>query len=175
MGLSSRDYKAILDIIDIAYSVQDRAAMFQAICEKLEKLIGISSAVFFPMDSDTGHFRFKDHLRFNSPIQSAFLFTVYYAPLHPLAQCGKLNTDMRAQKTIDFISAPKLVDTEYGHDFLPLTPYFYDLGSVVRSQGDLLGAIGLHRQRRDRDFTERHRTILNLLLPHLSRALHNLD
>ena len=58
---------------------------------------------------------------------------------------------------------------------MPLTPYFYDFSADLRSQGDLIGSIAFLREKCDRDFTQRDRTICNLLLPHLSHALHNLD
>jgi len=76
--VSAKDYRSLLEIIDIVYSVQDRATMMYAMWEKLEKLIGISSAVWLPMDSQTRQFQFKDHLRYRAPIKPVFLFTVYY-------------------------------------------------------------------------------------------------
>ncbi len=171
--VSAKDYRSLLEIIDIVYSVQDRATMMHAMWEKLEKLIGISSAIWLPMDSQTRQFQFKDHLRYRAPIKPAFLFTVYYAPLNPLTESGFFSKDMAVFKMTDALSACKLKDTEYGFDFLPLTPHFYELVATPCSQGELLGGIGLHRQRHDGDFTERHREMFKVLLPHLSRALHD--
>lgn len=172
--LRARDYKELLGLIDIAYSIQDRTAMFQAVWEKLDQWIGIGSAVWLPMDAETKQFVFKDLFPFNSPIKAGLLFTLYYAPLDPLVSSGHVMQPMRACKITDVIAPSRLPDTEYGHDFQPLTPLFYEMAATVQSQGDLLGCIGLHRPKRDGDFTERHRTILNLFLPHLANAIHTL-
>ncbi len=176
--LRDRDYKELLTLIDIACSIQNRAAMFQAVWEKLDQWIGIRSAVWLPMDAETKQFVFKDLLSFNSPIKAGLLFTLYYAPLYapldPLVLRGHVMQPMRACKITDVIAPSRRPDTEYGHDFQPLTPLFYEMAATVQSQGDLLGCIGLPRPKRAGDFTERHRTILNLFLPHLANAIHTL-
>lgn len=43
------------------------------------------------------------------------------------------------------------------------------------SQGDPVGMLGFHRQRCDKDFTDREKEIISLLMPHLSRAIHNIN
>jgi DNA-binding CsgD family transcriptional regulator len=172
--LRVRDYKALLSLIDITYSIQNRAAMFQAVWEKLDQWIGIGSAVWLPMDAETKQFVFKDLLPFNSPIKAGLLFTLYYAPLDPLVSSGHVMQPMRACKITDVIAPSRLPDTKYGHDFQPMTPLFYEMAATVQSQGDLLGCIGLHRPKHGGDFTERHRTILNMFLPHLANAIHTL-
>src|SRR5689334_10544400 len=172
--LRTRDYKELLHLIDLAYSAHDSVSMFQAVWEKLERWIGIGSAVWLPMDAETKQFVFKDLLPFNSPINAGLLFTLYYAPLDPLVSSGHVMQPMRDCKITDVIAPSRLPDTEYGHDFQPMTPLFYEMAATVQSQGDLLGCIGLHRPKRGGDFTERHRTILNMFLPHLANAIHTL-
>ena len=39
MPLSSKDYKALLEIIEICYSIPDRNLMFKTLCERLQKLV----------------------------------------------------------------------------------------------------------------------------------------
>lgn len=172
--LRARDYKELLSLIDIAYSIQDRTAMFQAVWEKLDQWIGLGSAVWLPMDAETKPFVFKDLLPFNSPTKAGLLFTLSYAPLDPLVSRGHVMKPMQACQITDVIAPSRLPGTEYGHDLQPLTPLFYEMAATVQSQGDLLGCIGLHRPQRTGDFTERHRTILNLFLPHLANAIHTL-
>ncbi len=47
---------ALLEIIDNVYSCADRSTMFLATFEKLEKWIGISSAVYLSLDVERGAF-----------------------------------------------------------------------------------------------------------------------
>ena len=170
--LRARDYKELLSLIDIAYSIQNRAAMFQAVWEKLDQWIGIGSAVWLPMDAETKQIVFKDLLPFNASIKAGLLFTLYYAPLDPLVSTGHVMQPMRACKITDVVTPSRLPDTESGHEFQPITPLFYEMSATVQSQEDLLGCIGLHRPKYGGEFTERHRTILNLFLPHLANAIH---
>ena len=171
--LRARDHKELLSLIDIAYSIQNRAVMFQALCERLEKWIGISSAVWLPIDAQTRQYVFQDHIRFHAPIQPGLLWALYYAPLHPLAQSHHLQRDMEVFKITDAISPSRLAETEYGKDFQPLIPLFYEMPANLRCQGEPIATLSLHRKRRDGDFTERHRTLLAFLLPHLARAVHS--
>lgn len=80
-----------------------------------------------------------------------------------------------AVRLTEILPASRLAETEYGRDFLPLIPHFYELCCSLGAQGDITGAIGFHRKRHEPDFTDRDQEIVNLLLPHLSRALHHLD
>ncbi|MBI3600680.1 MAG: helix-turn-helix transcriptional regulator [Nitrospinae bacterium] len=43
------------------------------------------------------------------------------------------------------------------------------------SQGDTTGVIGLQRPRHDRDFSDKDIEIMNILIPHLSNALHSIS
>ena len=172
--LRGRDYKELLSLLDITYSIQNRAAMFQTVWEKLDRCIGIGSAVWFPIDAETKQFVFKDLLPFNTPIKAGLLFIHYYAPLDPLVSSGHVMQWMRACNITDVIALSRIPDTQYAHDFQPITPLLHEMAATVQSQGNLLGCIGLHRPKRGGDFTERHRTILNMFLPHLANAIHTL-
>lgn len=175
MALSSKDYKRILGVIEHIYCEPDRTTLIQGVFERLDRLIGISTAEFFYYDAETRTFQLEDHIRFRGPLKPVELFTAYYWQLHPVVQSDRFLRDLEAHKTTDVISPTKLADTEYGHDFMPLTPHFYELSANLRSQGDLIGSIGIQREKSGHDFTEREQEICNILLPHLSHALHNLD
>lgn len=173
-SLTRTDYKKLLDIIHLAYTMDNRQEMWRAVWQELDKLIGFSSAVWLPRDATTRQFVFKDLLPYQLPLKAGLLFTTYYAPLDPLVSSGAMAKYLAAVKITDVIGPSKLVDTEYGHDFQSMISIFYEIAGNLKSQGDLIGCLGIHREKRDGDFTERHRAILDLLLPHLSNALHNL-
>jgi DNA-binding CsgD family transcriptional regulator len=52
---------------------------------------------------------------------------------------------------------------------------FYELCAMACSQGDPIGGLCFHRTKQERDFTDRDKKILSVLMPHLSLALHNID
>ncbi|MDA8156571.1 MAG: LuxR C-terminal-related transcriptional regulator [Actinomycetota bacterium] len=170
--ISSKDYRAILDIIDMAYSSFDRTATLLAIFEKLEKWIGISSGVFLPLDIKTGIFKKNGAVSFNIEDGPLLSFFSYYAPLHPLVQkkmhMMPLNKSLRLT---DFIPASSLHDTAWGRDFQPKVPIFYELSANLGSRGAPSAGFALHRKKSDKDFTAQDIAVMDILLPHLSRAM----
>ena len=179
MVLTTRDYKGIVELIGIIHETPDRAVMFKELCERLQKLVPISSAAYAPSSTQATDFEFPGCLMFNLPIQSLYLFANHYAPLSPYIRAvasegvGKyLNT---ATNLTDIISPRRLRDSEYGTDFQPFAGVFYESCIMLGSQGDPLGVMGLHRQQSDRDFSDREKQIIQHVLPHLARSFHLLD
>ncbi|MGQ0695432.1 MAG: hypothetical protein ACT4OL_07640, partial [Nitrospiraceae bacterium] len=176
MALTARDYKNILEIIDIAYSIRDRATLFRAVLEKLEKLIGLNSGGYIPWNPETRDFQFDGHVLLNVSPKVLSLYLSHYAQIDPFIQSGiHLKSALnRAVKVTDIMPASRYAETPYAREFSPLIPCFYEMNAVLNSQGTPIGGMALHRKRRDRDFSERAREIINILAPHLSRAVHNL-
>lgn len=85
MDLSSDDYKNIIEIIEVAYSIPDRNAMLQAVFERLAKMLRLSSAVLVPSDSRTGQFQVQQNFLFNGHSKEFLQYVNYYAALDPLA------------------------------------------------------------------------------------------
>jgi len=172
--LSGTDYRFILDTIDIAYSAPDPQSMFRAVFEKFDKWIGISSGVFLPVDSETGEFRREGSVKLNIDDQAYSEFFTYYAGCHPLVQRNiHMMTVNKSHRLTDFVAASDLPDTEWGRDFQPKVPIFYELSANLGFQGIPTAGLALHRKKHDRDFAEREIVVLDVLLPHLSRSLQN--
>lgn len=178
MPLSSKDYKDILEIIELIHSILDRNLMFNALCERLQRLVPFSTSAFIPVDLKTGNPALNHLFTFNisDPIKVALLFCQYYAPLHPMARKGIPHFINNPAKVSDFISDSDLTETEYSKDFQSLMPCFYEMGiATLGSQGDPVGMLGFHRPRSDKDFTDKDKEIIGILAPHLSRAIHNIN
>ena len=56
MVLTTRDYRDLVELIGIIHETPDRAVMFKRLCERLQKLVPISSAAYAPSDTKTRHF-----------------------------------------------------------------------------------------------------------------------
>ncbi|MDA8173565.1 MAG: LuxR C-terminal-related transcriptional regulator [Nitrospiraceae bacterium] len=170
--ISSKDYRAILDIIDMAHSSLDRTDILLAIFEKLEKWIGISSGVFLPLDIKTGIFKKDGAVSYNIDDGPLLSFFNYYAPLHPLVQKKlHLMTLNKSLRLTDFIPASSLQDTAWGRDFQPKVPIFYELSANLGTLGALSAGFALHRKKSDKDFTAKDIAVMDILLPHLARAM----
>ncbi len=173
--LSGADYRAILETVDIAHSVPDQQTMLLAIFEKLEKWIGISSGVFLPVDCKTGEFRREGSVKFNIDERVYVEFFTYYARRHPLVQRNiHLKTVNQSHRLTDFVAASDLPDTEWGRDFQPKVPIFYELSVNLGFRGVPMAGLALHRKKQECDFTKRNIAVLDILFPHLSRSLQNI-
>ena len=172
MALSRRDYREALESIDVIYSVPDTGAMFRTLCEKLRKFIGIYSAIFVPANPETGAFLFSGYEIFNNQEGAMLAYLAYYAPQDPFVSCGWFRDHPNeAARNTDLM--PKLIKTEFACDFLmPMASVFYVIASTLGIQGDTVGMLGIHRQKREGNFSRRDKEIINILLPHIARAIH---
>jgi len=176
MAISARDYRKILEIIDIIYSVPDRSAMFRAVCGKLQKFIGIYSAIFAPTDPKTGEYYFNGYEVFNNSEGAMVLYLDHYVTLDPFITCDWYKNANRVARNTDLVPERSLIRSEFACDFLlPLASVFYVLAVSLIAQGDMVGTAGFHRQKQEGDFSDRDKEIINILLPHLARAIRNLD
>lgn len=176
MSPSCKDYKRVLELVELAHNIPDRAMMLQAFFERLEKLVPFSSAVLLPYNPLTSQFQFPDHFLLYAGLRELELYLNQYAPLDPFVLTDWTRTHINeTARFTDVVPRSYLLDSEYGRDFLPKVPFFHGLGMYMESHGDPVGALGLHRQRSDRNFTDREKGLLDCLAPHLSRALHTLS
>lgn len=176
MAISAKDYRNILEIIDIMYSVPDRSAMFRAVCEKLQKFIGIYSAVFAPIDPKTGEYYFNGYELFNNHEWGMILYLDHYSTLDPFITCQWYKNVNTATRNTDLVPERSLIRSEFACDFLlPMDSIFYIIAFSLTSQGDMVGTAGFHRQKQAGDFSDRDKKIINILLPHMARAIRNLD
>lgn len=175
MSLFVRDYKRILEIIDIMYSEHDKNAMFRAVCDALHKFIGIYDAAFFPYDSKTGKFYFIGYRFFNSPGEGLVLCHDCCLKLDPLIAGNLLKNANTVVRNTDLLPERNLTKSEFICDFLALVAsVFHALASSLVVDGEIVAICSFHRKIRDGDFTERGREFLNNLLPHMAKAFLNL-
>lgn len=176
MSLSIKDYKKILEIIDIMYSEHEKTHMFRAVCDRLHKFIGIYDAAFFPYDSKTGKFYFIEYRSFNNPAEGLIQCRDCHLKLDPLIAYDLLKNANIVVRNTDLLSERSLTKNEFICDFLALVgSVFYALASSLAIQGDMVAICSFHRKKGDGDFTEREKDILNNLLPHMAKALRNLN
>jgi DNA-binding CsgD family transcriptional regulator len=176
MLLSVRDYKKILEIIDIMYSEHDKTAMFHAVCDRLHNFIGIYDAAFFPYDSKTGKFYFIEYRSFNNPGKGLPLCRDCYLKLDPSIAYDLFKNSNIVVRNTDLMLELSLSKSEFISDFLALVgSVFYALASSLVIQGDMVAICSFHRKKGDGDFTEREKDILNNLLPHMAKAIRNLN
>jgi DNA-binding CsgD family transcriptional regulator len=176
IALSARDFRKIIEIIDVIYSVPDNSAMFQAVCEKLQKHIGFYSGVFAFADPKTSVFLISGCESYQNSQGALILYLAHYAALDPFVTSGYFfgnRINITARNT-DLESENSLLRSEFSCDFLlPMTSVFYALAATLGSQGDIIARIGFHRKKREGNFSDGDKQVVNILLPHMARAIHS--
>lgn len=71
----------------------------------------------------------------------------------------------------NFVSEKELLNTDFYYDILKPADYFHAMGGLLDDTNDYNVAISLNRSRSFDDFSERDRTLINKLAPHLKRAI----
>jgi DNA-binding CsgD family transcriptional regulator len=171
--LSARDSRALLSLTNLIYSLPDREQVLGAVSEALRTLVPYSSAVYLAMN--TVGFREEGHLLLGVGVKELEAFTGYYAALHPFTRSGWIHHANGAARITDFVPASRIPDTEYGRDFMTRGPFSWETGVILQAQGDPVGALCLHRQKPDRDFSDRDLLVVDSLAPHLARVLQHFD
>lgn len=172
MALSGKDYRNILETVEAVYAAQEMATMFQAFCLGLQKCVGFYSAIFVPNDLRTGAPLFGGYQIFNNAEGPMLAYLAHYMSQDPFVTSGWFrNGANKMARNTDLL--PTLGKTEFACDFLvALASVYYVIASPLWAQGDTIGFLGIHRQKHDRNFSDREKAVVDQLLPHLARSVH---
>lgn len=176
MGLTANHYRKVLDVIDIVYTVRRRDDMLRAVFEKLDKLVGFSSAAYVPWDVKSQAFQFEGNVVLNASAKTLATYLEHYSSCDPFLETQShlgiaLN---QAVKITDYMAVSRYAETQYARELAPLIPCFYEMNAMLSYQGVLIGGVALHRTRSAGDFIERDREIVSLIAPRLASALHQI-
>ncbi len=175
MALSLRDYKGILEIIDIMYSEHDKTVMFRTVFDILHKFTGIYDAALFPYDQGTGKFCFIGYRSLKNPGDELVFCRDSYLKLDPIIEGNLLKNANTVVRNTDLLPERNLTKSEFICDFLALVAsVFHALAASLVVEGEMVAICSFHRKKRDGDFSERGREFLNNLLPHMAKAIRNL-
>ena len=171
--LKGKDYRDLLEIIDLTYSASCPDALFPPLFEKLARAIGCGAAAYLPLgEGSIPRTRIRSPIVFQASSQILREYTEYYWALDPccITRCAK-EPPNRAYRITDLVPASRFINSEFAIDYAARVPYCWGLGGHMGTLGHPLAAIALNRPRHDRDFSDRDVAFLGAVLPHLSRVL----
>lgn len=168
--LKGKDYRDLLEIIDLTYGAGCPDALFPPLFEKLARAIGCTTGVFMFGESGLPRARGAFLFRLSHCRQLAREFAEYYWALEPFWGAGLVKQPNLAFRKTDLIPASRYLNSEFAVDFAARAPYCWNMTGSVGNPGHPIGTIALHRLRHDQDFSDRDVAFLRALLPHLSRA-----
>ncbi|MFQ5596948.1 MAG: hypothetical protein ACE5GK_02755 [Nitrospiria bacterium] len=134
MDLFAHDLKGVLKIIDLVSTCANKQALMQTVFREVDKLIGISSGVYLPIDPKTQNFQFPGPIAYHIPSDSAIPWVNYYNRIDPIITGwqGEVN---KVMQNSEVLPAPRLAASEFNLDFLATFPIFYVMGAFCGRRG----------------------------------------
>ncbi|OFW04109.1 MAG: hypothetical protein A3I61_15650 [Acidobacteria bacterium RIFCSPLOWO2_02_FULL_68_18] len=170
--LSARDFDALWRLVHDLHGVLEPEAFVRLVLVQLPALIPSEITTFDEMCPSTGASR---HWVAPEAAVPLGLISIWQQVMHehPVLAYMLRTGDSSAYKISDFSTRRQFRDSTFYNEWYRRIGVEHALNtSVAASLADgLVVGLGLHR--RDPDFTERDRTMLNLLRPHLVQAYQN--
>ncbi|MHB1287578.1 MAG: LuxR C-terminal-related transcriptional regulator [Leptospirales bacterium] len=170
--LSLQNYRTLLDLIHRVHTAPDIKSLFRSTWETLRDSLEITTGAFMPVDPDTGHFLVEGYEVFDLHPQFVTEYVLRFSPMDPILSYSMFRNFFNdAVRLSDCVSHNWVETSDYANDFLKRAQISHILASNLGCDGKSIGVLRLHRQDRDRCFTEHDMMFLKLLAPHLSQAI----
>jgi DNA-binding CsgD family transcriptional regulator len=172
MELSSKDYQTLLDLICRLHKAKDSQSLFVEIWDSLRNALELTTGVFIPADRETGDFLLDGSQIFDHPSQYFLESALHFSSLDPFFLSGWFRSFSNDVIRLSDLVTPDWFDASpYAQDFLKRADISHILASNLGFEGSPVGILRLHRQNREKAFTQRDVVFLKLLAPHLSQTI----
>jgi len=170
--LRSQDFKNILNIMTIISSCLDKDIFRQKLLDSLLKIFHMDNSIFFLADENS---KLTDFMGKN--IEDKYLrdFVNYYHKRDPFKLIQGRFHGNRIISLEDLVPYPSFLDTEYYNDFLRPQKIHHKTVIYLKSGAELLGIIGLFRQKEFGNFSEKDARMMKIITPYLCQALKNIE
>ena len=169
--LKRSDFKRILEFLENLYAVQDHLSLRKNIVRALPSLIQADVHSYTETNHQENTAILEDAP--GGPVMSPTEKECYsqFSLQHPTIAYYQQTGDGQTLKISDFLTSSEWQRTDlYSHVYRP-HGLKYNLGAGLALSKEVVMALGLSRGRKD--FSERDRSILNLLRPHCLQAYSN--
>lgn len=169
-NMRSADLRAALDFVEKIGAATDLDAFAATLLTELDKVISADVVAYNEVNPADDRASFVANPAEAIPRDGK---TILERHMHenPLVEHSARTRDGRAVKWSDFISRRQLHSTGLWNGLFRPIGVEHQMVAVLPAPAPLLVGVVLHRT--GRDFTERDRTLLNVLRPHLIRAYRN--
>ena len=174
MELPTKDYQTLLNLICRFHNAKDSKALFFEIWESLHDALDLTTGVFIPADRESGDFLLEGAQIFDHPSQYFVEYALHFSTLDPVFSSGWFRSFSNDVTRLSDLVPPDWFDTSpYAQDLLKRAQISHILASNLGFDGYPVGVLRLHRDNRDKPFTQRDILFLKLLAPHLSQMINH--
>jgi DNA-binding CsgD family transcriptional regulator len=172
MELPSKDYQTLLNLICRLHNAKSSHALFLEIWDSLQNALELTTGVFIPADMETGDLLLDGAQIFDHPSQYFLEYVLHFSSLDPIFSSGWFRGFSNDVTRLSDLVSPDWFDTSpYAQDLLKRAQISHILASNLGFEGNPVGLLRLHRQNREKAFTQRDILFLKLLAPHLSQTI----
>jgi len=172
MDLSPKDYQTLLALIGRLHNAKDSKSLFDGIWDSLQQALELTTGLFIPADRETGDFLLDGAQVFDHPSQYFLEYALHFSSLDPVFSSGWFRSFSNDVTRLSDLVPPDWFDTSpYAQDLLKRAQISHILASNLGVDGSPVGILRLHRQDREKDFTQRDILFLKLLAPHLAQTI----
>jgi DNA-binding CsgD family transcriptional regulator len=170
--LRTKDTRQVLNFLRDLYALREKNAFTSYLVSSLPGLIQADAYTYNEMDQARGQASYKLWPSDFTPIKDAAEILGRFAPQIPMHAHWE-HGDGQALKISDFLSPRAFKKKEIYNEFYHPMRIPFLMGIALPVNHHCLVTIGSHRGRTD--FTERERTALNMIQPHVLQAYANAE
>lgn len=178
--IKSRDVEVVLKFLQDIYAVRSYEVFCQHLVDAVPRLIPSCSTIFLPQSLFLGRRNTAEYIRHDFFMNSMISHSVDYWKSffdrafseHPVVRVFSRTTEKRAMKISDVMTNRQWKKTAYYNDGLRPLGYLDQVGISLAAPTQLAicGTLSLQS---DGNYTERDKTLLDILRPHLRQAFLN--
>lgn len=170
--LSLNDYQTLLNIICQLHAAKDSKALFSQIWNSLQAALNLTTGVFIPADKKRGDLLLEGSQIFDHPPQYFLEYVLHFSSIDPVFSSGWFRSFSNdVTRLSDLVSQDWYDTSPYAQDLLQRAKISHILISSLGNEGNPVGLLRLHRQRKDKPFTQRDIFFLKMLSPHLAQTI----
>ena len=171
LRLRSREVQATLEFLREAYALRDLETFARYAISAVPKLVASDHTSYNEVNPRAG----RDHIFCEPTDFYRHLLPTFERHIseHPLIAHYAKTSDGRALKISDFLTRDQFHRLALYNEFFRIVGVEHQMAFILPAPPPLVVGIALNRGRRD--FSERDRTILNLLRPHVVQAYANAE
>jgi DNA-binding CsgD family transcriptional regulator/PAS domain-containing protein len=158
------------NLISSAYDAALDPTDWPRLAQMLAQSFGAESSAIFQLNLNQGSAGLLGITR-NFDAKAMSEYETYYHQKDVWAIAMSKSAAGRAMLGTDIMGEAEFLNSEIFNDFAKRLEMFWFVGSVVALEKQFMGAIGIHRPHDARAFEADDKHYLDMLLPHLSRAM----
>lgn len=159
----------ILKIVGTFFEIDDYNELIDRIFIELETIFKSEKSTLIGIDYFTGQVDFKNIKGHNIENKNHRLYAQYYYQLDPFYKKHTHNYKVYTDRKL--CSERYRTRTEYYNDFLKPQNIHHQMSSNLKTGNSQIGKLSLFRQRSAPAFSTDEKTLMEILIPHISIAL----